>query len=124
MRAPDHLPVLGLLAGMTLCAACGPEVRDPPAAGNAERGREQMERYGCGACHVIPGIRSARGQVGPPLTGYPRRAYVAGSQPNSPAALAKFLQDPTAARPDTAMPDLAVDAATAEDMAAWLWKAP
>lgn len=124
MRVREHVAVLGVLAGVSLCGACGPDAGERAAPGDEEHGREQIQIHGCGACHVIPGIRGARGQVGPPLADYARRAYIAGTLPNSPAALARFLQDPAAVRPDTAMPDLGLDGPTAEAMAAWLWRAP
>lgn len=121
MRVPE--PLLALIAGISLCAGCARDA-GPPPPGNAERGRQAMEYYGCGACHVIPGIPGARGGVGPPLHDYARRPYVAGSLPNSPELLARFLADPTVFRPGSAMPDLGVDAATAADMAAWLLRQP
>jgi cytochrome c1 len=60
------------------------------------------------ACHVIPGVPGARGMVGPPLTMFARRAYIAGQLPNEPDNLLRWLQDPQAVEPGTAMPNLGV----------------
>ena len=40
----------------------------PRVEGDARRGPLLVRQYGCGACHVVPGISGAQGQVGPPLT--------------------------------------------------------
>ncbi|HEX6210600.1 MAG TPA: cytochrome C1, partial [Methylomirabilota bacterium] len=53
--------------------------------GDPARGRAVIREFGCGACHTIPGVRGARGLVGPPLTAFARRTYVAGRLPNTPA---------------------------------------
>src|SRR3546814_3779128 len=48
-----------------LLAACKPPPADRhhmPGA-SAERGREAIERVGCGSCHVIPGISCPTGRV-------------------------------------------------------------
>src|SRR5678810_1226335 len=37
------------------------------AGGDAGRGKTAIAVYGCGSCHTIPGIRTAKGTVGPPL---------------------------------------------------------
>lgn len=85
------------------------------------RGARAMVDYGCGACHVIPGVTGARGTVGPPLAGFGDRAYVAGVLPNDPGGLVRWLIDPPAHAPRTAMPDLGVTEADARDMAAYLY---
>lgn len=89
--------------------------------GNAERGAEVMALYGCGGCHVIPGITGARGTVGPNLAGFAERAYVGGVLPNTPGGLVRWLVDPPKHAPETAMPDLDVTEADARDMAAYLY---
>ena len=43
-----------------------------------ERGRLLLRQYGCAACHSIPGVAAAQGNVGPPLAASPRRVYLAG----------------------------------------------
>ena len=85
-----------------------------------ERGRLAIERYPCGACHVIPGVPAATGRVGPSLERFGRRSYIAGEIPNDAPALKRWLQDPPAMVPGTTMPDMAVPAGVAADMAAYL----
>ena len=69
-----------LLLLPVLLAACDGE---PPAhlrvaGGDPARGRAVALEYGCGACHVIPGVRGAVSWAGPPLTEWARRGYLAG----------------------------------------------
>jgi cytochrome c len=78
-------------------------------------------RYGCGACHAIPGIPNARGTVGPSLAGFGARGYIAGQIPNMPGRLVAWLEDPPALVPATAMPDVGLDEARARHAAAWLY---
>jgi cytochrome c2 len=92
-----------------------------PAAGDAQQGRAAIAEYGCGSCHTIPGVRAANAKVGPPLTDWPRRAYVAGQLANTPANVARWVAHPQAIQPATAMPDLGVSASTARDIAAYLF---
>lgn len=59
--------------------------------------------------------------VGPPLNGWSRRVYIAGNLPNRPEQLVRWLREPQAIEPGTAMPDLNVTEADARDMAAYLY---
>lgn len=88
---------------------------------DAERGRAAMARYGCGACHVIPGVRGANGRVGPKLDGFVDQIYIAGQLANVPENLVAWLQNPEEFSPGTAMPDLQVTEQEARDMAAYLY---
>lgn len=90
-----------------------------PAA-RPERGRAMIHAYGCGACHIIPGIREATGRVGPALAGMRDRVYIAGVLPNSPQNLILWIMDPKEVDPRTAMPDLNVGPEDARDIAAFL----
>lgn len=94
------------------------------AGGDPDRGRAAIERHGCGSCHVIPGIREARGRVGPQLVDFASQMYVAGVLANVPENLVRWLQDPRAVDPLTAMPDLGVTEEEARDMAAYLYSTP
>lgn len=89
--------------------------------GNARHGRELIVSYGCGACHTIPGIHTARGVVGPPLLFFARRTMIAGELPNSPDNLMRWLQNPPAVEPKTAMPALGITDTEAHDIAAYLY---
>jgi cytochrome c len=82
---------------------------------------EAIEQYGCGSCHVIPGVRGADGTVGPPLTDFSHRGYIAGELPNNGDNLIRWIMDPQEVEPGTAMPDLDIGEATARDIAAYLF---
>src|SRR4051812_18442879 len=110
---------LAPLAGLLLClVGCGgaPSVDVP--GGDPARGRQAITRYGCGACHDIPGVAGARGAVGPPLSSFSKRAIVAGRLANTPDNLSRWIQEPQAIEPGNAMPNLGVTNAEARDIAA------
>lgn len=86
-----------------------------------ERGRAAVIEHGCGACHVIPGVRGANARVGPRLIGIAEQGYIAGVLPNSPENLVRWIQDPQGVNPRTAMPDLEVTEEEARDIAAFLY---
>jgi cytochrome c2 len=113
-----------LACAALLLAACGeptPPAELRVAGGDATRGKAVIVQYGCGACHVIPGVPGAVAWVGPPLMEWSRRSYIAGRLPNAPAHLAAFLRNPDAASPGTAMPALGLSEAEARDAAAFLY---
>ena len=89
--------------------------------GNAEHGKELIQTYGCGSCHIIPGLHSAQGMVGPPLIVFSRRTMIAGELPNSPENLIRWVRDPKAVEPGTAMPTLGLTEYEAHDVAAYLY---
>ncbi len=90
-------------------------------SGDPEAGRAALYRYGCGGCHRISGIPGARGRVGPALDGLAQRAYIAGRLPNEPEDLIRWIRNPPGVDPQTAMPELGVEAADARDIAAYLY---
>ena len=89
--------------------------------GDPEAGRAAIRRYGCGSCHEIRGVPGAVGNVGPPLTGLAKRAYVAGNLMNDPEPLEAWIRNPQHLHPPTAMPDTGVTSGDARDMAAYLY---
>lgn len=89
--------------------------------GEPERGERAILVYGCGSCHVIPGIPAAEGRVGPPLTDFADRTYIAGRLRNEPVGLVRWIRDPQSVDSATAMPDLAVTEADARHIAAYLY---
>jgi cytochrome c len=103
------------------CSRPGGQVETLVAGGDMERGRSALDGFGCGTCHVIPGVRGAVGGVGPPLTRFADRAFIAGQLANDPQNLVLWIQDPQAVEPGTAMPDLDVSPQVARDMAAYLY---
>jgi len=89
--------------------------------GDPERGERIIRDVGCGSCHAIPGVRGANGLVGPPLTSWSRRTYIAGELPNTPDNLVRWLRDPRAIEPKTAMPRLGLNDQQARAVAAYLY---
>jgi cytochrome c1 len=118
------LGVLGVVAcyGFVGCRG-GQQTKDYAvrAGGNAARGKELIQTYGCGSCHTIPGIYTARGVVGPPLMFFSRRTMIAGELPNSPDNLVLWIRNPKTVEPGTAMPDLGLTDYEAHDVAAYLY---
>jgi putative membrane protein len=82
--------LLFLFALLAIIPACGRSSQAEHAelltGANVQRGIAAIGRYGCGSCHEIPGVRSATGTGGPPLTRVARRTYLAGRLANSPPA--------------------------------------
>jgi cytochrome c oxidase subunit 2 len=90
--------------------------------GNAQAGMDFFMNGPCIACHSIEGTK-AQGKVAPrPLTrfaSYPSIAQVEGFV-NAPENLAKWLKDPQAVKPGTAMPNLNLGAQNIADLVAYL----
>lgn len=61
-----------------------------------------------------------RGAVGPSLEAFETHAFIAGVTPNTPANLARWVRDPQSMSPATAMPSVGLNAAQAQDVAAFL----
>lgn len=97
------------------------ERRQLIAGGDADRGEAAFTRYGCTACHTIPGVRAARGTVGPPLAAWSQRRLIAGKTSNTPDMLVQFIKDPQSISPGSGMPNVGVDDADARHMAAYLY---
>jgi cytochrome c len=87
---------------------------------DAARGMLALHQHACTACHVIPGLSGARVHVGPPLAGLARRQLIAGSLPNTPEQLVRWIRDPHGVDAESAMPVLGVSESSARDMAAYL----
>jgi cytochrome c len=116
-----HVRAAAALALM-LAAGCGGQEPITAVPGDPKAGRAALERYQCGACHAIPGVAGATGLVGPPLSGYGQRVYLAGKFPQEPALLAKWIQDAPSLAPQTAMPNVGVTEADAVNIAAYLYQ--
>jgi cytochrome c len=89
--------------------------------GDVKAGQDALPRYGCGACHTIPGVENARGLVGPPLAGFAQRIYVAGVLYNRPENVMNWLKDPVAIDSKTAMPNTGVTEEDARNITAFLY---
>jgi cytochrome c2 len=110
---------------LCVLVACSRERKPTPdhfiANGDATRGSETIQAYGCGSCHSIPGIRGADGMVGPPLDHWAERKIIAGEVPNDPARLITWLTVPQSIEPGTAMPNMGVTDGQARDIASYLY---
>ena len=89
--------------------------------GNPRQGWETIQTYGCQSCHVIPGIPATHSYVGPPLTHWPNRSYIAGTLENTPENLVRWLRFPQEVEPETAMPDLGLTEEEARNISAYLY---
>jgi len=70
----------------------------------APPGKALFLQKGCVACHTIEGVSS--GTVGPNLTHQGSNPQIAGVLPNNKENLEKWLLNPPAVKPGTAMPNL------------------
>jgi cytochrome c2 len=130
LQRTSRIVILGLLM-LFVFAACAEladqtesamqNERQQVEGGEIEQGRQLLLNYGCGSCHTIPGIPGAHTHVGPPLTDWSRRQYIAGSLPNTTDNLVGWIINPHGIEPDTAMPTLGVNEEEALHMSAYLY---
>ena len=116
--------VAALAALLVACDAPNAEARREAAAitgGDPAYGPALMRKYGCQACHTIPGVDGADGLVGPPLTGIASRSYIAGVLPNTPRNLMQWIQNPKGVDSLTAMPNTGVTDSDVRHIAAYLY---
>ena len=97
----------------------------PNVPGDPNRGLGLFFNTGCAGCHTVNGQPGATGVAGPNLTNVTVRPTIAGlSIPNSPQNMVRWLMDPQALKPGTAMPNLRLSQADAQDLAAYLYSLP
>lgn len=89
--------------------------------GDPHRGKDKIRYYGCSSCHTIPGIEEANGKVGPPLSAFALRVYIAGELPNTPDNLRRWIQNPRSIEQHTAMPEMGISDEDSRDIAAYLY---
>lgn len=121
------LALLGMSA-ILLLIGCGQE--RPPLAPRGQAiqladadiklARQLIRDYGCVACHTVPGVKGPSSKVGPPLENMALRGYIGGVLPNTPDNLVRWLLDPPAIDPLTAMPNMGMNDGDAKDIAAYL----
>lgn len=132
---PSAIVLSGCTAPPTLLAQPTPTPRaaeelPPPLTpapnlpGDPARGRALIETKGCGGCHTVGGVTPARGVAGPPLTNVVLRPVLAGTLPNTPENLVRWLLDPPAVKPGATMPRLGLTESEARDLAAYLYSQP
>jgi cytochrome c1 len=109
-----------MAASALLLMACKADPPGPHVTGDPAAGQAALYAYDCGVCHRIPGVRGATGLVGPPLEAFGKRVYIAGRFKNDQDMLVRWIIDPPALAPSTAMPAVGVDERDARDIAAYL----
>lgn len=115
-------------AGLLALPACHVETprrqREADAArltgGDPARGKALTQHYGCASCHTIPGL-PGEANVGPPLDRVGSRVYLGGVLVNTPENMHRWLKDPPAVDPKTAMPNVGATDEDARDLAAFLY---
>jgi cytochrome c1 len=97
----------------------------PNVPGDPENGRRLITAKGCGNCHTVRGVPGATRVVGPNLTNVALRPTLAGEAiPNSPETMVRWIMDPPALKPGTAMPKLGLSEEEARDITAFLYSQP
>jgi len=120
MRRAVVAPLAALALVLGGCGS-GSEAVSVPGA-HPDAAPKVMEAFGCGSCHMIPGVDGADGRVGPNLAGIGDRWSIAGRLPNTPANLVRWIMHPQEVDPGTLMPDLGVPTQQARDIAAYLYR--
>lgn len=121
------LPLAGLLIAAGVLAQQLSEEKDRRTraelitGGNVDRGKHLFVAYGCSGCHSLTGVPGARGLVGPTLDGIGSRAILAGRLENKPENLMRWIANPQAVSPGTAMPYLGITPRDQRDLAAFLY---
>ena len=120
---PRSLAAAIACAALIATASCSNVKREAAqlTGGDPDRGVQLIGRYGCPACHTIPGVRGANAAVGPPLTRVANRTYLAGQIQNTPANMMRWIQHPREVERGTAMPEMGVTDSDARDIAAYLY---
>jgi len=119
--ARASLFVLSALMVILLAACAGQPAAVVIEGGDPAQGAQFIQQYGCHSCHRIPGIPGANSYVGPPLTNWSEREYIAGSLQNTPENLIFWIMFPQAVEPGTAMPNMGIEERQARDIAAYLY---
>jgi mono/diheme cytochrome c family protein len=88
--------------------------------GDAGRGKKILAQYACQSCHRVPGVTGSDVAVGRPLDGLARRPIMAGKLAPTQDNLIRWIRNPQAIDPQTAMPNMGVTARDALDISAYL----
>ncbi len=120
------LLIVALLAPAACNTGCSrtsqaEQIARATTGGSAARGAAAIARYGCGSCHLIPGVSGASGLAGPPLSGIGNRIYIAGVLQNTPDNMIRWIENPPAVDEHTVMPNLGVKRQDAIDIAGYLY---
>jgi cytochrome c len=120
MASPRACLIAALFTVVCGCDAQLPD-REPSTGGNPKHGKELIAQFGCGSCHTIKGVPGANATVGPSLEDVRKRIFLAGRLDNTAQNIQKWILDPRAIDPKTAMPKVGVDENGARDIAAYLY---
>jgi len=119
------LTALGCVVLISVVACSRQQSSSPVVTGGSVAlGRKAIARYGCGSCHLIPGVKGARGLAAPPLIHFSKRTFIAGELANTPSNLERWVQHPKDVEPGTDMPELGVTPDDARNIAAFLEHIP
>lgn len=88
--------------------------------GAPARGKDAIGRLGCATCHTIPGV-PGDANVGPSLDRVGSRVYIGGVLLNTPESMARWLKNPPAVDPKTAMPNVNATDDEVRDVSAYLY---
>jgi cytochrome c1 len=122
------LSTIALIGAITIAGAGAVKERERQKAratkmtgGNPEKAMQAIVRYGCAACHDIPGAQMPGGLAAPPLADVTKRIYLGGRVNNTPDNLVRWIVNPKQFDPKTGMPVTGVTDAEARDIAAYLF---
>jgi cytochrome c2 len=90
--------------------------------GDPSHGPDLIRRYGCGGCHSVSAVPGADGKVAASLDELRKRVFIGGGViRNTPESLVRWIVNPRALSPKTAMPQTGIDEKEARDVAAFLY---
>lgn len=112
---------LAIIAALAACKSEAERMAAELTGGTPASGKAAIQRYGCAACHTIPGVSGADGMVGPPLTQVAARTYLAGRLQNTPGNMIRWIRNPQEIDDKTAMPNLNVSEQDARDITSYLY---
>jgi cytochrome c2 len=121
-RAP-YLLFLVLTLGCNREQPATPKAQAPVPAATSQvaQGGQLITQYGCNVCHIVPGIEGPQGSLGPSLAGVASRPTLSeGTVQNTPANLARFIQNPGSLNPQSSMPPVGITDAEAQAIAEYL----
>jgi cytochrome c1 len=119
-----------LLGSLLLIGAAGAVILDRQKqtqravdmiGGDLDQVMHAMVKYGCAACHAIPGASVPGGLAAAPLSGVADRIYLGGIVPNDPDSLVPWIVNPKQLRSRTAMPVTGISEREARDVAAYFY---
>jgi cytochrome c len=107
--------MMRVILALLMLAPAAAHAADPFADAKAVMAQQ------CAACHTIPGVPGAFGDMAPSLKGIAKHPQIGGGKlANNQANMVRWLMHPQAVSPATAMPDLGLTSAQATKIAAYL----